>query len=134
MYDWHMPGIQLGYIMPAESLGRVDLGIYTSTLHRALEMISGVFDSASTVAHLQDWDSPVMEGFTTIAYLAGAHPRLRFGNTVLCQSFRNPALLAKMATLQFLSGGWFILGIGAGWNEAEYLWLLVMMQSRSNQT
>jgi hypothetical protein len=49
-----MPKIQLGYIMPTESLGRVDMGIYTSTLHRALEMISGVFDSAWTMDHLQD--------------------------------------------------------------------------------
>ena len=97
------------------------MGIYTSTLHRALEMISGVFDSAWTVDHMQDRDSAMMEGFTTIAYLAGSHPRLRFGNTVLCQSFRSPALLAKMAsTLQFLTGGRFILGIGAGWNEEEY--------------
>ena len=40
----------------------------------------------------------------------------------MCQSFRNPALLAKMgATLQLLSGGRFTLGIGAGWYESEYL-------------
>ena len=46
---------------------------------------------------------------------------MQFGHAVLCQSFRNPALLAKMAaTLQFLSGGRFILGIGAGWKEDEY--------------
>ena len=116
-----MPKIQLGYIMPTESLGRVDMGVYTGTLHRALEMISGVFDSAWAVDHLQDGDSAMMEGFTTIAYLAGAHPQLKFGNTVLCQSFRSPALLAKMtSTLQFLSGGRFILGIGAGSNEEEY--------------
>ena len=52
---------------------------------------------------------------------AGCNYRLRFGNAVLCQSFRNPALLAKMAaTLQFMSGGRFILGLGAGWHEEEY--------------
>jgi alkanesulfonate monooxygenase SsuD/methylene tetrahydromethanopterin reductase-like flavin-dependent oxidoreductase (luciferase family) len=40
---------------------------------------------------------------------------------VLCQSFRNPALVAKMAaTLQFLSGGRYILGMGAGWHAPEY--------------
>ncbi|HET7087520.1 MAG TPA: LLM class flavin-dependent oxidoreductase, partial [Anaerolineae bacterium] len=57
----------------------------------------------------------------TLAYMAALHPQLKFGHTVLCQSFRNPALLAKMgATLQFLSGGRFILGLGAGWHEEEY--------------
>lgn len=116
-----MPKIQLGYILPTSSLGGVDLGIYTAALHRALEMISGVFESAWTIDHLQDGDSAMLEGFTTLACLSAAHPRLRFGNTVLCQSFRNPALLAKMAaTFQLLSGGRFILGIGAGWNEEEY--------------
>ncbi len=56
-----------------------------------------------------------------MAYMAGRLTQLIFGNTVLCQSFRNPALLAKMAaTLQFLSGGRFILGLGAGWQEEEY--------------
>jgi alkanesulfonate monooxygenase SsuD/methylene tetrahydromethanopterin reductase-like flavin-dependent oxidoreductase (luciferase family) len=47
---------------------------------------------------------------------------MQFGHAVLCQSFRNPALVAKMgATLQFMSGGRFILGLGAGWKEDEYV-------------
>ncbi|MHA1712405.1 MAG: LLM class flavin-dependent oxidoreductase, partial [Candidatus Freyarchaeota archaeon] len=47
--------------------------------------------------------------------------KLAFGAIVLCNSYRNPALLAKMgATLQLLTGGRFVLGIGAGWKEDEY--------------
>jgi alkanesulfonate monooxygenase SsuD/methylene tetrahydromethanopterin reductase-like flavin-dependent oxidoreductase (luciferase family) len=67
----------------------------------------------------EDTDTP--ECWTTISCLAGAFPKLQFGSIVLCQSYRNPALLAKMAaTLQVLTGGRLILGIGAGWKEDEY--------------
>lgn len=63
----------------------------------------------------------MLEGFTALTYLSALHPTLKFGSAVFCQSFRNPALLAKMtATLQFLSGGRFILGLGAGWHQEEY--------------
>jgi len=73
------------------------------------------------VDHLQFGDIDVLEGFTALTYLSALHPQLKFGNSVLCQSFRNPALLAKMAaTLQFMSGGRLILGLGAGWHEEEY--------------
>jgi alkanesulfonate monooxygenase SsuD/methylene tetrahydromethanopterin reductase-like flavin-dependent oxidoreductase (luciferase family) len=49
-------------------------------------------------------------------------PSYRVGNMVLGQGYRNPALLAKMAaTLQVLTAGRFVLGIGAGWQEDEYL-------------
>ena len=93
---------------------------YAETIHRALEIISGSFASFWAIDHLQDGESPMIEGFTTLAFLAEAHPRLKFGTTVISQVFRNPALLAKMAaTLQFLSGGRFILGIGAGGQEEE---------------
>src|SRR5205823_2386696 len=86
-----------------------------------LELVSGHFDSAWFVDHLQDGGEDLLEGFTALTYMAALHPRLKFGHSVLCQSFRNPALLAKMgATLQFMSGGRYILGIGAGWNEEEY--------------
>jgi alkanesulfonate monooxygenase SsuD/methylene tetrahydromethanopterin reductase-like flavin-dependent oxidoreductase (luciferase family) len=62
-----------------------------------------------------------MEGWRALTYLSALQPRLKFGHAVLSQSFRNPALLAKMdATLQYMSGGRFILGIGAGWKKYEY--------------
>jgi alkanesulfonate monooxygenase SsuD/methylene tetrahydromethanopterin reductase-like flavin-dependent oxidoreductase (luciferase family) len=90
-------------------------------LSHALDLITGHFDSAWIVDHLQFGDSDVLEGFTALAYMTALHPMLQFGHAVLCQSFRNPALLAKMgATLQFMSDGRFILGLGAGWHEEEY--------------
>jgi len=52
----------------------------------------------------------------------GKFERLSFGHIVLCNSYRNPALLAKMvATLCSLAPGRFILGMGAGWKENEYV-------------
>jgi len=108
-------------MMPAEHLDRSQRSSYVVDLNTALDLISGHFDSAWIVDHLQDGDSDSMESFTTLSYMAALHPQLKFGQAVICQSFRNPALLAKMgATLQFLSNGRYMLGIGAGWNEEEF--------------
>lgn len=71
--------------------------------------------------HLQFGTWEFFEGWTLAAYLAGAYPRFKYGHLVNSQAFRNPALLAKMgASMQFLTGGRFILGIGAGWHKEEY--------------
>lgn len=84
-------------------------------------MLPPEFSTAWISDHLQFGDRPQLEGWTALTFLAAEFPRYRFGHLVLSQSFRNPALLAKMsATLQHLSGGRFILGIGAGWHEEEY--------------
>src|SRR5215207_7636496 len=110
-----MPQIQFGFTMPADQLDKTQRATYVADLNRALTLISGHFDSAWFIDHLQFGETDLLEGFTALSYMAALHPQLKFGHTVLCQSFRNPALLAKMgATLHFLSGGRFILGIGAG--------------------
>lgn len=63
----------------------------------------------------------VWEAWSLLAALAAATERIRLGTLVLGGGFRNPALLAKMAdTVDEISGGRLVLGIGAGWNEAEY--------------
>jgi alkanesulfonate monooxygenase SsuD/methylene tetrahydromethanopterin reductase-like flavin-dependent oxidoreductase (luciferase family) len=61
------------------------------------------------------------ECWSLITALAAITERPEIGTLVLCSSFRNPALLAKMAdTVDEISNGRLILGIGAGWNKAEY--------------
>jgi len=113
-----MAKIQFGFTLPQIQPDQAQRATFVEDLNLALKLVSGHFDSLRIIDHLESTD---IESFTTLAYLAGLHPQLKFGHIVMCQSFRNPALVAKMgATLQFLSGGRFLLGIGAGWNEAEY--------------
>ena len=61
------------------------------------------------------------EGYTLIAVAAGMTEKLRLGHLVLGNTYRNPALLAKMATtLDQASKGRFTLSLGAAWNEREH--------------
>lgn len=63
----------------------------------------------------------IWECWTILSALAEATERVELGTLVACNSFRNPAMLAKMAiTLDEVSDGRFILGLGAGWNKAEH--------------
>jgi alkanesulfonate monooxygenase SsuD/methylene tetrahydromethanopterin reductase-like flavin-dependent oxidoreductase (luciferase family) len=81
----------------------------------------GTFTSAWMPDHLMNHERPMLEAWTSITWFAAKAPSYTFGNLVLSQSYRNPALLAKMAaTFQFWSGGRLILGIGAGWQADEY--------------
>ena len=66
-------------------------------------------------------NDPFLESWTTMTWLAAKFPAVKLCHHVLGQGYRNPALTAKMAaTLQALSGGRFILGIGAGWRGEEF--------------
>ena len=67
-------------------------------------------------------DELTFESFTSLSALAALTKRVRLGQIVICNGFRNPALTAKMASmLDTISGGRFDLGIGAGWKRDEWL-------------
>ncbi|MEY2581723.1 MAG: hypothetical protein QOE09_1572 [Ilumatobacteraceae bacterium] len=88
---------------------------------RSVDLLGPEFTTLWASDHLQFGDAPVLECWTRLCVLAARFERFHVGSLVLGQGYRNPALLAKMAaTLQFLTGGRLVLGIGAGWNEEEY--------------
>jgi alkanesulfonate monooxygenase SsuD/methylene tetrahydromethanopterin reductase-like flavin-dependent oxidoreductase (luciferase family) len=65
--------------------------------------------------------SGAWEAWTMMAAVAARVPRVQIGPLVSAASFRNPGIIAKMAeAIDEISGGRFILGLGAGWNATEY--------------
>jgi F420-dependent oxidoreductase-like protein len=68
-----------------------------------------------------DVSAPVTECWTTLAAVAASVPRLRLGALVTGNTYRHPAVLAKsVATVDHVSGGRVVLGLGAGWQENEH--------------
>ncbi|HSL33319.1 MAG TPA: LLM class flavin-dependent oxidoreductase, partial [Candidatus Limnocylindrales bacterium] len=83
------------------------------------------YDHAMLIDHLVDTDgppsAPIHEAWTTIAALATLTSRIRLGVLVTSNTFRHPSVLAKQAvTVDHISGGRLILGLGAGWHEDEH--------------
>jgi F420-dependent oxidoreductase-like protein len=80
-----------------------------------------LFDHVHSTTSDQIANRMIFECWTSTAALARDTKRIRIGQLVTCNGFRNPALLAKMAsTVDVLSHGRLDLGIGAGWYEQEY--------------
>jgi F420-dependent oxidoreductase-like protein len=66
-------------------------------------------------------DQPMQECFSILAGLAAAVPRVRLGSLVASATYRHPAVLAKQAaTIDQISGGRLVLGVGAGWQVNEH--------------
>ena len=83
------------------------------------------FDSLWVDDHLLsdegDWHDGKLEGWTTLAAVAAVTTQARLGLMVAANTFRNPGLTAKLATtLDHLSGGRAVLGLGGGWFEREH--------------
>lgn len=98
---------------------------YETMTHIAHTADEAGFRSVWLIDHFQTIPRPsqevAFEAWTTTAALARDTRRVRVGQLVTCNGYRNPALLAKMAsTVDVLSHGRLTVGIGAGWHEQEY--------------
>lgn len=111
---------------------RIDFGIYVPQIAFDYADILGRARLCEELGYTSFWlfdhlygpelpDTPSFEGWTLATALLANTERLRVGHLVLCNTFRHPALLAKMATtLDVISGGRLELGIGSGSYEPEH--------------
>src|SRR5260370_1723392 len=85
-----------------------------------LDQTAASFESLWFPDHVQYGAHKVAEGWTLLAYALARYPDKMCTHEVICNSFRNPAHLAKMvATAHALSGGRVVLGIGPRWTEQD---------------
>jgi len=120
--------MKLGFQQPNHTFREPKTEIYRIIERIALEAEHLGFDSFYVMDHLiqipgvNPSTDPILEGWSTIAALAASTSKIRLGTMVTCNTFRNPTLLAKIgATVDNISRGRLIMGIGAGWSKEEHM-------------
>src|SRR2546423_12604906 len=120
LFGFHMPN----YTFP----GVPDDRLFDHVVEQARAAEAAGFDLVTVMDHLYQIrgigpeTDPMLEAYTTLAALATQTKKVKLGTLVTGVTYRNPALLAKeVTTLDVISKGRAILGIGAAWNEDEHL-------------
>jgi F420-dependent oxidoreductase-like protein len=120
LFGYHMPNFSFPGVAPAQ------LFDHLTSLAQAAEKAG--FDLVTVMDHFYQIrgvgpeSEPMLEAYTLLGALGACTERVRLGTLVSGVTYRNPALLAKMVTtLDVVSKGRAILGIGAAWNEAEHI-------------
>ena len=81
----------------------------------------GIWYADHFMPNEENIDQPIHEAWSVLAAVAASVPRVRIGPLVAGNTYRNPALTAKIAaTIDHISGGRVVLGLGAGWQENEH--------------
>jgi alkanesulfonate monooxygenase SsuD/methylene tetrahydromethanopterin reductase-like flavin-dependent oxidoreductase (luciferase family) len=115
--------VEFGYNPPPGDRGleRVSERTWADDMERVLDVAVPLLDSVWVPDHLMMGSRLRMECWTQLTWIAARYARPMIGTMVMADANRHPPLVAKMAaTLQLYSRGRFVLGYGAGWNDAEY--------------
>jgi F420-dependent oxidoreductase-like protein len=119
--------IKLGLQIPNFSYGTGVAELFPTVIAQAREAEAAGFDSVFVMDHFYQLpglgtpDQPMLEAYTALGGLAAATERVQLGTLVTGNTYRNPTLLAKaITTLDVMSQGRAILGIGTGWFELEH--------------
>jgi F420-dependent oxidoreductase-like protein len=119
--------IRLGFQIPNFSYSTGMDQLFPTVIAQAREAESAGFDSVFVMDHFYQLpmlgtpDQPMLEAYSALAALATATERVQLGTLVTGNTYRNPTLLAKtITTLDVISQGRAILGIGTGWFELEH--------------
>ena len=119
--------IRLGFQIPNFSYGTSVAELFPTVIAQAREAQAAGFDSVFVMDHfyqlpmLGSPDQPMLEAYTALGALATATEDVLLGTLVTGNTYRNPTLLAKIiTTLDVVSQGRAVLGIGTGWFELEH--------------
>lgn len=119
--------IRLGYQMPNFSYGVAPRDLFPAVVAQAREAEAAGFDAAFVMDHFYQLpllgapSEPMLEAYTALSGLAASTERIQLSALVTGNTYRNPALTAKtVTTLDVVSRGRAVLGIGAGWFELEH--------------
>src|SRR5450759_1240302 len=119
-FGFHMPNFTFEGVPDAGIFDRV-VELATSAEAAGFDLVT-VMDHFYQIGGVGSEDEPMLEAYTTLGALAARTNRVLLGTMVSGVTYRNPALLAKtVTTLDTISRGRAVLGIGAAWNESEHI-------------
>ena len=118
-FGYHMPSFTFTGVADTDLFGRV-VELAQAAEKAGFDLVT-VMDHFYQIGAIGSEEEPMLEGYTTLGALAMKTERVLLGTMVTGVTYRNPAILAKIVTtLDVVSRGRAVLGIGAAWNESEH--------------
>jgi Coenzyme F420-dependent N5,N10-methylene tetrahydromethanopterin reductase and related flavin-dependent oxidoreductases len=118
-FGYHMPSFTFAGAPDSQLFGRV-VELAQTAEAAGVDLVT-VMDHFYQIGPVGSEEEPMLEAYTLLGGIAAKTKRVMLGTMVTGVTYRNPAILAKtVTTLDIVSGGRAVLGIGAAWNDVEH--------------